>query len=87
MSPPTERTGPPQQGDRPSTKIDSHADTATVAPRPNRFVPPTRPWRDHATERRFQQDRAQWRRRIECARRLSYEGRDEVVAPGGRWSA
>jgi hypothetical protein len=54
-------------------------------------VPNHRPWSRradaHAVERRFQQDRQQWRRRIDCARRLSHDGADELVAPhGGRWT-
>jgi hypothetical protein len=53
-------------------------------------VPVHRPWagRDdaRAVERRFRLDKLCWRRRINCARRLSYDARDELVAPGGRWS-
>lgn len=36
-------------------------------------------------EARFRRDQAGWWKRICCARRLSYDGRDPV-APRGRWS-
>jgi hypothetical protein len=51
-------------------------------------VPQHRPWGDDPdTERRFQRDRQQWRRRIKCARRLTHDARDELVAPAGRWTS
>jgi hypothetical protein len=37
-------------------------------------------------EARFRRDRDGWRRRIDCARRLTHDARDELVAPGGRWT-
>jgi hypothetical protein len=50
---------------------------------------PQRPWsgRPDAAEleERFRRDRAGWRRRVCAARRL-YDGRDEFVAPNGRWT-
>jgi hypothetical protein len=54
-------------------------------------VPLHRPWvrrpDAHEVERRFRRDRAGWRRRIDCARRLSHDGADPLVAPyGGRWT-
>ncbi len=53
-------------------------------------VPLHRPWSRRsdarAIERRFRIDQACWRRRIDYARRLSHDGRDELVAPYGRWT-
>jgi hypothetical protein len=53
-------------------------------------VPWHRPWARradaHDVEIRFRRDRDGWRRRIECARRLSHDGRDELVAPRAEWS-
>jgi uncharacterized protein (DUF4415 family) len=49
-----------------------------------------RPWsgRPDAAqlEERFRRDRAGWRRRINAARRRSYDASDELVAPSGRWT-
>ena len=75
MGPPgEERAGPATTPSRP----DNVTDATTI--------PAGRPWKDVATERRFQCDRQQWRRRIACARRLSHDAADELVAPRGRWS-
>jgi hypothetical protein len=54
-------------------------------------VPRHRPWArrpDAAViERRFRIDQRCWRRRIDAARRLSHDARDELVAPyHGRWT-
>jgi hypothetical protein len=53
-------------------------------------VPLHRPWARRAdaraVERRYRRDQAALRRRIDCARRTSHDGRDEL-APAGRWSA
>jgi hypothetical protein len=53
-------------------------------------VPQLRPWSGRPDadqlEERFRRDRAGWRRRVDCARRLSYDARDEAVAPDGRWT-
>ena len=42
-------------------------------------------WRSDAAdvERRFRLDRDGWRRRIDCARRLTHDGRDELLVPTG----
>ena len=74
--PPGKRIGPAGGPDRP--EADSDDDGLTLAPR---FENPEK-------EARFRRDQAGWRRRIECARRLSYDARDELVAPfnGGKWT-
>jgi hypothetical protein len=49
-----------------------------------------RPWHGRPDaaqlEERFRRDRDGWRRRIDCARRLTHDARDELVAPSGRWT-
>ena len=78
----------PVQGDaaREQTSVATVPDGTDV-------VPVHRPWAGradrHVVERRFRIDQAGWRRRIDCARRTSQDGRDELVAPyrGGRWTA
>jgi hypothetical protein len=72
---------PPGEKQRPRVGTEGAADNITKAP----LVPASRPWKDVATERRFQVDRVQWRRRILCSRRTSHDGQDPV-APRGRWS-
>jgi hypothetical protein len=90
MSPPGEKAGPLDKG-RPSAKyIDRDADTASVCLADDVPVPLEHPWHGrpdaHILEERFRRDRAGWRRRIDCARRLTYDARDEAVAPDGRWT-
>ena len=80
--------GPPGE----SGPGDGFGGTSRTTVAPPADVPYHRPWawRTDAedVERRFRRDRAGWRRRIECARRLSHDGADELVAPyHGRWTA
>jgi hypothetical protein len=71
-----EKAGPLTK-DRPSAKNIATPDDKPIL----------RPWGDDPeVELRFQRDRRQWRRRILCSRRLSHDGRDELVAPWGGWS-
>jgi hypothetical protein len=59
-------------------------------PPPTDELPQSRPWAQrpdaHTVELRFRRDRAGWRRRIDCARRLTHDARDELAAPAGRWT-
>jgi hypothetical protein len=83
-----ERTGPTAK-DRLSTKTTG-CGSAVETVTPTSDIPVHRPWSGradaHAVELRFRRDRAGWRRRVDAARRLAYDGRD-VVAPGGRWNS
>jgi hypothetical protein len=79
-APPGNESRPWQGGSRDITDANSVTDAG------DNSLPHHRPWRDRAVELRFREDRAQWRRRIECARRLSYYGRDPV-SPRGGWSS
>jgi hypothetical protein len=57
---------------------------------PDADIPPSRPWARradaHAVELLFCRDREAWRRRVDAARRLAHDGRDEFVAPSGCWN-
>jgi hypothetical protein len=89
MSPPGKRIGPAWGPDRieesrGGKKLDTTVTLHTDA------VPLDHPWHGrpdaHEVERRFAADRDGWRRRIRCARRLSHDARDELVAPAARWT-
>ena len=75
--------GPPGKQQRPRLATESAANNIDH----DDDGPILRPWGDDpAQEQRVQRDKQQWKRRICAARRLSYDGRDELVAPAGRWS-
>jgi hypothetical protein len=89
--PPGKRSRAPQEGPDPKGKHIADQGNEAIRPQPGHenAVPPNRPWSGradaHTVELRFRRDRAGWRRRVDAARRLSFDAADEV-APSRSWN-
>jgi hypothetical protein len=87
-SPPGERFRPAAGPGGIDEQIAGGGSTGSIDETPH--IPVFRPWSGradaHTVELRFRRDRAGWIRRVDCARRLSYDAVDEV-APSGSWNS